>query len=119
MRRCLMTLTTVLSAWPFLVLPTAAAAEGEVRTAEVAPWVAGLAPYQRPQGAPVIREFRPASDWRSRALTGVIAPIPASLSFLDHQGTWYTPFSRAGMTGYYDLRRWHDRATGEPNKPGR
>lgn len=118
MKSRLMSLTIALSA-PYLALPAAATAANETESTAVTAWIAGLAPYQRPQEAPVIRELRPASDWRSRALTGIVEPIPASLNFLDHQGAWYTPFSRAGMTGYYDLRHWHDHATTDPGKPGR
>ena len=70
-------------------------------------FVAGLAPYQRPEGAPVIKEFTPDPAWRARALTGVSAPVPASLRFLDDQGAWYTPFNHPGGPGYYDLRQWH------------
>ena len=70
-------------------------------------FVAGLAPDRRPQGAPAIRDFVPDAKWRARALTGVTAPMPPSLNFLDRQGAWYTPFNLPGMPGYYDLRQWH------------
>ena len=73
-------------------------------------WVAGLAPHQRPQGAPVIKVFTPDSAWRARALTGIGAPVPASLRFLDDQGAWYPPFNHPGPPGYYDLRNWHGSA---------
>jgi hypothetical protein len=84
-----------------------------------ASFVAGLAPHQRPQGAPTIREFVQDSSWRTRALTGVVTPVPASLAFLDNQGAWYTPFNRPGMPGYYDLRQWHDGAAQATVKPVR
>lgn len=42
-----------------------------------------------------------------RALTGVEPPYPASLRFLEDQGAWHTPFIHPGMTGPYDIRRWH------------
>lgn len=70
-------------------------------------FVAGLAPHQRPPGAPKVGEFVPNPDWRARALTGIAAPVPPSLGFLNSQGAWYTPFNRPGMPGYYDLRQWH------------
>jgi hypothetical protein len=71
-------------------------------------FVAGLAPNQRPTGAPVIREFAPSADWRTQSLTGVSETIPASIgNFIDSQGAWYTPFNQPGMPGYYDLRNWH------------
>lgn len=76
-------------------------------------FVAGLAPQQRPAAAPTLRDFNPGPSWRARALSGVSQPVPASLSFLDDQGAWYTPFTQPGMTGYYDLRGWH----GEPINP--
>jgi hypothetical protein len=69
--------------------------------------VAGLAPDQRPDGAPVITEYHKDGDWYSRALVGIERPFPASLRFLEDQGAWYTPFIRPGMTGRYDIRHWH------------
>ncbi len=82
-------------------------------------FVAGLAPYQRPAGAPAISSFTPDAAWRTRALTGISAPVPASLRFLDDQGAWYTPFIHPGAIGYYDLRQWHGGATHAAVKPGR
>lgn len=98
-----------------LALPSAALA-----TDRVAPprFVAGLAPYQRPAGMPVVRKFAPDPVWRHRSLTGVAKPVPVSLGFLKHQGAWYTPFTHAGMPGYYDLRQWHQGA-GESDKAQR
>jgi hypothetical protein len=71
-----------------------------------ASFVAGLAPYQRPQGAPAISAVSHDAAWRTRALTGISEPVPASLRFLDNQGAWYTPFNNPGGPGYYDLRQW-------------
>lgn len=71
-------------------------------------FVAGTAPSQRPQTAPVINEIDKSGDWYLNALTGVTEPYPASLRFLEDQGAWYTPFSHPGMTGPYDIRGWHD-----------
>ena len=82
-------------------------------------FVAGLAPHQRPEGAPVIKDFTPDPAWRARALTGVSAPVPASLQFLDHQGAWYTPFNHPGWPGYYDLRQWFGGATQTPVRQAR
>lgn len=70
-------------------------------------FVAGLVPNQRPADAPVIQEFAPSSDWRTKSLVGISKPIPASLDFIDNQGAWYTPFNQPGMPGYYDLRNLH------------
>lgn len=67
--------------------------------------VAGLAPYQRPASAPVL-DKAPAQP---KAATGIVEPIPASVAaMLKDQGAWYSPFTRPGMVGYYDLRGWHD-----------
>ena len=74
--------------------------------AETAP-VAGLAPWERPAGAPVVTEMAKVADWYARALTGVEPPYPASLRFLEDQGAWHTPFIHPGMTGPYDIRHWH------------
>lgn len=71
--------------------------------------VAGVTPDQRPEGAPVIKEFVKDADWYGNALKGVISPYPASLHFLENQGGWYTPFNHPGMTGPYDIRGWHEK----------
>lgn len=68
--------------------------------------VAGLAPFERPVQAP--RIAAPAAVDLKLALHGVSEPVPPSLKFLDHQGGWFNPFLRPGMTGPYDLRGWHD-----------
>ncbi len=67
--------------------------------------VAGLMPWQRPAQAPRLTADPPLD--RKVALHGVSEPIPASLKFLDDQGSWYTPFTQPGMPGPYDLRGWH------------
>jgi len=101
---------SLLAAQPAAV-PVGQAAAGNTS----APLVAGLAPYQRPAGAPAIVEFSPGAEWRKRALAGVSEPIPKSLGFLDQQGAWYTPFNQPGMPGYYDLRQLHGApASGSP-----
>ena len=69
--------------------------------------VAGTQPSMRPAGAPVIESFDRNDAWRTTAVSGISNPVPASLKFLDDQGAWYTPFNRPGMTGRYDIRRWH------------
>jgi hypothetical protein len=94
--------------WYTLVL-IALIAQFGARTVLAAPSypypVAGLAPYQRPANAPFLT-VNPVLDAR-KALHGVSSPIPYSLKFLDDQGGWFTPFTRPGMTGPYDLRGWH------------
>ncbi len=72
-----------------------------------AEFIAGVKPDQRPEGAPVITEYKKDGAWYTRALTGVIPPYPSSLRFLEDQGAWFTPFIHPGMTGPYDIRGWH------------
>jgi hypothetical protein len=69
--------------------------------------IAGLTPYERPAGAPVIEQVVKDDAWYQIALTGISKPYPASLRFLEDQGNWYTPFIHPGMTGRYDIRGWH------------
>jgi len=70
-------------------------------------FIAGTAPHQRPAGAPVIKEMKKDKAWYDKAVTGVSRPFPWSMKFLENQGNWYSPFTRAGMTGGYDIRGWH------------
>lgn len=69
--------------------------------------VAGTAPAIRPLNAPTVMMVSKDARWYQEALQGVSAPYPQSLRFLDDQGAWYTPFTRPGMTGHYDIRGWH------------
>ncbi|HHJ18308.1 MAG TPA: hypothetical protein ENJ84_00520 [Gammaproteobacteria bacterium] len=69
--------------------------------------IAGIKPYARPAGAPVVNAVVHRQDWYNHALTGVTRPYPESLHFLENQGNWYTPFTRPGMRGRYDIRHWH------------
>ena len=69
--------------------------------------VAGVTPYERPQGAPSITAVVHDADWYQRALTGISRPYPSSLRFLENQGNWYTPFIHPGMGHPYDIRGWH------------
>ena len=71
------------------------------------PAVAGLAPHQRPAGAPVLT--RPPAD-TAKGLHGIATPLPPGLDFMASQGAWYTPFTRPGMPAPYDLRGWHTEA---------
>lgn len=73
--------------------------------------VAGLAPYERPAGAPVLREFARPPAWTVDATRGIAQPLPAGLRFIADQGAWYTPFTRPGMPGRYDIRHLHDNKT--------
>jgi len=69
--------------------------------------IAGITPAQRPENAPIIKEFEKSVQWYENALKGVEQPYPASFRFLEDQGGWYTPFNHKGMTGPYDIRNWH------------
>ena len=69
--------------------------------------IAGLTPYERPSGAPVIEQVVKKDGWYQDALTGVSKPYPSSLGFLEDQGNWYTPFIHPGMPGRYDIRGWY------------
>lgn len=73
-----------------------------------ASFIGGSTPDRRPESAPVIDSGKHGGDWYQRALTGISTPYPNSLRFLEDQGNWFTPFTRPGMTGPYDVRRWHD-----------
>ena len=73
--------------------------------------IAGVDPAQRPAGAPEITEFPKDAAWYQQALTGISEPYPGSLSFLEDEGAWYTPFNRPGMPPPYDIRGWHDPAS--------
>lgn len=70
--------------------------------------IAGITPWQRPEGAPVIEWVQHDRAWYEKSLTGIPAPYPRSLYFLDNQGYWHTPFNQPGMLPPYDLRGWHD-----------
>lgn len=69
--------------------------------------ISGVNPATRPEGAPIISEFKKDGDWYADALSGVTSPYPASLKFLEDQGAWFNPFTRPGMPGPYDIRGWH------------
>jgi len=70
-------------------------------------YIAGVAPQSRPAQAPVLSSYAKPDGWYGHALSGVWWPYPASLKFLEDQQNWYTPFTRPGMTGPYDIRGWH------------
>jgi hypothetical protein len=70
-------------------------------------FVAGTQPDRRPVNAPVLKTYEKSAQWYANALAGVSEPVPASLHFLENQGAWFTPFTRPGMTGRYDIRGRH------------
>ena len=92
---------------PIIGLSTFMAFSATTATADPAYPIAGVTPYQRPAGAPVIQWVQHDRAWFEHALTGIQRPYPRSLYFLDNQGNWYTPFTRPGMTPPYDIRGWH------------
>ena len=98
---CLTPIVTLSLACCGLLLPTHAISAEQ-------PFVAGLTPYQRPAGFPVLTT-PPAFLVRSAQAThGISAPVPESISnFLKYQGAWYTPFSRPGAKQPYDIRSWY------------
>lgn len=82
--------------------------------AEAAAPVAGLAPFERPAGAPVVRNVARTPEWRAKVTHGIAQPLPSGLAFLNDQGAWYNPFVQPGMPGYYDIRGWHKKAPAKP-----
>lgn len=75
--------------------------------------VGGITPDRRPEGLPVVSGAGSNPVGSADALHGVAVPPPASIGqWLDDQGSWFTPFSHPGMTGPYDIRKWHAKAKG-------
>ncbi len=92
----------------FLGLTLSAAAISSTWSKE--PFVAGTQPDRRPQYAPVQTAPLPEQARNKEFFTGVTKPVPESLKALQRdQRGWYTPFSRPGMTSYYDIRGWHSK----------
>lgn len=90
-------------------------------SAQTEQFVAGTAPDRRPPSPPRISTFNRTSDWHAQAHAGIATPLPP-LSFLKDQGGWYTPFTRPGMPGPYDIRSRHSpreaaSASAAPKKP--
>ena len=76
--------------------------------------IAGLNPSERPKAAQVIADYEKNGAWYATALRGVEKPYPLSLRFLLDQGAWFTPFTRPGSTGPYDIRQLHAPAVSAP-----
>lgn len=81
-------------------------------------FVAGTTPDRRPAGAPRLQSNDKSPQWYASALAGVDKPYPSSLKFLDDQGGWYSPFTRPGMPGRYDIRGLHAAAKPASAKAG-
>lgn len=90
------------------ILGVAAIALAQASAAEEVGFVAGTTPDRRPEGAPEVTQYAKDADWYAQALRGVEEPYPESLTWLDNQGAWYTPFTRPGMLGVYDIRGLHE-----------
>jgi hypothetical protein len=69
--------------------------------------ISGTQPFARPVGAPQITTVDRDQAWFQRAMHGISQPYPASLRWVNDQGSWYTPFIRPGMPPPYDIRGWH------------
>jgi hypothetical protein len=82
------------------------------------PPIAGLQPDRRP-AAPVVTDVARNESWYARAFTGVEQPYPWSLRFINDQGNWHNPFTTPGMTGPYDIRRWHWQAGSPSERTGK
>lgn len=78
--------------------------------------MAGLTPWQRPAGAPVIKEFVKDKQWVETFYHGVQKPYPPHLGEAS-QGAWFTPFNHPGMLGTYDIRKWHQSAVQPAPQP--
>lgn len=68
------------------------------------PFIAGVAPDKRPAAAPRLTAPTPLPPDAQTA--GIATPLPP-LSFIKDHGGWYTPFTRPGMPGPYDIRGLH------------
>ncbi len=99
-------LVSLLAACPVLVAGITYSADDLIAEG----FVAGTAPHQRPASAPRVTAYEKSQQWYAAATKGVEQPLPASLRFLENQGAWFTPFTRPGMPGPYDLRGLHSAA---------
>ncbi len=79
-------------------------------------FIAGVAPSERRTDIPVPNTFEKDRAWFEAALFGISEPYPWSLRFLEDQEAWYTPFSRPGMMGGYDIRNWQHEEVKAPRK---
>ena len=68
-------------------------------------FVAGIQPDRRPDSFPRVAQV-PQRDL-AVALRGIDGGTSDAFGWLASQGAWFTPFTRPGMTGPYDLRGWH------------
>ncbi len=89
------------------LLIIAAVGAGQVCAEDAPAYIGGMAPDHRREDVPIVKAAQ-APD-KNSALRGIDQPPPASLeSVVEDQGAWYTPFTRPGMTGRYDIRKYHE-----------
>lgn len=92
-------------------LPAAATAQQTSSSAQTAAaFVAGLHPYQRPDGAPIVKEEPLSEDKLKTYLHGVSTPVPGNVELITATGNWFVPMRYRGMPGLYDIRGWYDTA---------
>ena len=78
------------------------------------PFISGIHPDRRPEGAPTINAPIKDAKWEATYLHGVVQPAPPGLGVKD-QGAWYTPFNHRGAPSPYDIRGlWPSSAQGVP-----
>ena len=72
--------------------------------------VAGLRPYERPEGAPRQAEPTATPEQMGCWLRGVSQPHPGNVESIAGTGHWWVPLRGPGMTPPYDPRGWHGEA---------
>ena len=93
-----------------LLAATLTAPAALAQATPTAPWVAGLAPDQRPEAAPVLAPLAVDAALQQQRLAGITTPWPGQVARIAEQGRWYSPMFRPGMPGRYDLRGLHGQA---------
>lgn len=88
-----------------LLLVAAVCAAAPAVAAE--PFIAGLHPDRRPDGAPQLTENELNAEQLARAMRGVSQPWPGNTESVGRTGHWWVPFRHAGMPAPYDIRRLH------------
>ena len=88
------------------------AASAEAPAAAPAPFISGVAPDRRPEGAPQITQDREVSaPEMEKRLHGVSQPYPGNVEEIARTGEWFVPLRHRGMTPPYDIRDWHAEST--------
>ncbi len=71
-------------------------------------FIAGTAPFRRPEGAPTITTYSLAPTTLDQYLRGIEQPVPPNVRQAAESGAWFMPLRHPGMTGPYDWRNRHD-----------